>query len=263
MASHYNILVRTEYGLMVVNRNDWQEVDGRRFGVGYELMQSGRYQPEEMALIRRVLAALPPDPVALDIGANIGVNALVMAESIGPGGCLHAFEPQRVIFQMLMGNLALNSIENVLCHNLALGAAAGELELPPVDYARNWSFGGLGLGKASPEPQFRPGDSTQGVPVRRVAVRTLDSFELERIDFIKLDVEEMEVDVLQGGVETIERTRPVMLVEWLARDAGRLPRYLHDLGYEMHRAGMNLLCIPLESSRAMPLEGTAPLEVKD
>ena len=42
MASHYNILVRTEYGLMVVNRNDWQEVDGRRFGVGYELMQSGR-----------------------------------------------------------------------------------------------------------------------------------------------------------------------------------------------------------------------------
>jgi len=263
VARHYNILVRTEYGLMVVNRNDWQEVDGRRFGVGYELMQSGRYQPEEMALIRRVVAALPPNSVALDIGANIGVNALVLAEALGPEGCLHAFEPQRVIFQMLMGNLALNSIENVHCYNLALGAAPGELELPPVDYARNWSFGGLGLGKPSPEPQFRPGDSTDGVPRCRVEVRTLDSFAFERIDFIKLDVEEMEADVLEGGAATIERTRPVMLVEWLERDAGRLPRYLYELGYEMHRAGMNLLCLPVESSLTIPLEGTVPLTLGD
>lgn len=263
MSAHYNILVRTEYGLMVVNRNDWQEVDGKRFGVGYELMQAGRYQPGEMALIRRVVAALPPNPVALDIGANIGVNTLVMSEALGAAGCLHAFEPQRVIFQMLMGNLALNSIENVYGYNLALGTAPGELELPPLDYARNWSFGGLGLGQPSPKPQFGPGDATDGLPIRRVEVRTLDSFGFDRVDFIKLDVEEMELDVLRGAAQTIERTRPVMLVEWLRRDRGRLPRYLFEIGYEMHLAGINLLCVPVETTRAIPLEGTEPLKVED
>lgn len=248
---------------MIVNRNDWQEVDGNRFGVGYELMQSGRYQPEEMALIRRIVAALPAAPVALDIGANIGVNALVLSEALGPAGCLHAFEPQRIVYQMLMGNLALNSIENVFAYNIALGAASGEIELPPLDYARNWSFGGLGLVKHSPQPQFPPGQGAPGVPPRYAEVRTLDSFGFERIDFIKLDVEEMELDVLRGGESSIERTRPVMLVEWLGRDEGRLPRYLHDIGYELHRAGFNLLCIPVESSRTHPLEGTEPLQIRD
>lgn len=79
-------------------------------------------------------------------------------------------------------------------------------------------------------PQFAAGESAADLPRRRTEVRTLDSFGFERIDFI---------------------------------DAGGLPRYLHELGYEMHRAGFNLLCIPVESSREYPLEGTEPLPIRD
>jgi len=179
--------------------------------------------------------------VILDIGANIGVHTLYFSEIAGPRGKVLAFEAQRIVFQMLMGNLALNSIENVHGHQLALGRAAGSLTLPPVSYSQPENFGGVSLAQAA--PAGAGGDASTG---ESVTVATLDSFNLARVDFIKLDVEGMEEDVLAGASRTLDRTRPVMQVEWLGHD-GRLPLMLtQTLDYRVFRAGMNLLCIPAE-----------------
>lgn len=246
----YNVVVPTAYGMMIVNRNDWMEKDGHRFGVGWDLLETGMYMQNELDALAAVVRSCGPDPVLLDIGANIGVHALMFSGLAGAHGRVYAFEAQRIIFQMLAGNLALNSIENVYARQIALGAAPGFLRLPPVDYAQPWSFGGMGLVDESPEPQFAHGTAERAAADRQelIEVATIDSLALPRVNFIKIDVEGMELDVLRGGAATIERDRPPMQVEWLARDNGALPAYLlDDLGYRVYEAGLNLICFPAEN----------------
>ena len=60
---------------------------------------------------------------------------------------MHAFEAQRVIFHMLAGNMALNSMENVHCHFMAVGAQAGSARIPRLDYHQHGSFGSLELNR--------------------------------------------------------------------------------------------------------------------
>jgi FkbM family methyltransferase len=245
----YNTLVPTDYGLMIVNSNDWAEApDGTRYGIGYDLTHTGCYQQGELDSLAMLVRTCPPDPVLVDVGANIGVHSLWFAGLAG-AGVVHAFEAQRVVFQALMGNLALNSIENVFAHQVALGAAPGRLRLQPVDYAQPWNFGGMGLIDESPDPQFAHGTPERAAADRgeEVEVVTLDSFALDRVDLIKIDVEGMEEDVLRGGAATIERHRPLMQLEWLGRDGGSLPRHLlGEIDYRVYQSGLNLLCVPAE-----------------
>lgn len=248
-AARYNVIVPTAYGTMIVNRNDWMELQGERFGVGWDLLQSGQYAQPELDNLATLLRSCRADPVVLDIGANIGVHSLWFSGLVGARGMVHAFEAQRIVYQMLMGNLAINSIENVLARQVAVGAAPGRLRLPPVDYARHWNFGGMGLIDEGPDPQFAHGSDERARAERgeSIEVVTLDSLALPRVDLIKIDVEGMEQDVLAGACATIERDRPLMQVEWLARDHGALPAFLlDDLGYRVYQSTMNLLCVPAE-----------------
>ena len=247
--TRYNIIVPTAYGTMIVNRNDWMESNGDRFGVGWELMETGRYMQVELDNLTLFLGSCKPNPVLLDIGANIGVHSLLLSSLAGGQGIVHAFEAQRIVYQMLLGNLAINSIENVYTRQVAIGAASGTLRLPPVDYSRNWNFGGMALIDEGPDPQFVPGSAERSAADRKedIEVITLDSLALPRVDFLKIDVEGMERDVLVGGRITLERDRPLMQVEWLGRDRGALPAYLlDDLGYRIYQSTMNLLCVPME-----------------
>ena len=259
----YNVVIPTSHGMMIVNRNDWQSPDGKvRFGVGYELMEKGAYMPGELADLGRLLAFCAPDPVILDIGANIGVHSLFFSDIAGPRGKVIAFEAQRIVFQILMGNLALNSIENVYGHHVALGSAPGSLKLPPVDYSRPWNFGGMSLKEESPEPQFAPGTPESEAADRNefVPVIALDSLKLDRVDFIKLDVEGMEEEVLRGAARTLDKTRPLMQVEWFGHDRGRLPLFLLEhLDYRLYQAGNNLICVPNERADGLSIEGISEI----
>jgi FkbM family methyltransferase len=254
----YNVVIPTRYGMMIVNRNDAYSHGADRFGVGHELLETGEFVPAELQAMGQLMGFCAADPVVLDIGANIGVHTLFMSEAIGPGGRIHAFEAQRILFQVLMGNLALNSIENVYGYCAAVGREDGSLKLPPVDYAKPWNFGGMGLVTESPYPQFAHGTPERAAAERNetVPVITLDSLKLERVDFIKLDVEGMEEDVLRGAARTLDVTRPIMQIEWLMRDGGSLPLYLLEtLDYRVYQAGMNLLCIPAERADAQVIHG--------
>lgn len=236
----YNVVVPTAYGMMIVNRNDVAEGRGGRIGVGWELMQSGHYAQAELDTLALMVRACRPDCVLLDIGANIGVHSLWFSQCVGPGGRVFAFEARRIAFQMLMGNLALNSVENVYARQVAIGAAPGTLHLDPVDYSLPRSFGSMSLRDAHADRE--PAEGCEAI-----AVVTLDGLDLPRVDLVKIDVEGMELDVLRGGHGTIERERPLLQVEWLGGDGGGLPWYLvDDLGYRVYQDGINLVCIPAE-----------------
>jgi FkbM family methyltransferase len=163
--------------------------------VGRSLHEYGEFSEGEVEIFRSVLR---PGDIAVDIGANIGAHTIPMAQLVGPTGFVFCFEPQRILFNILCGNVALNELVNVKAYPLALGRAPGQTRVMPLDYRGANDFGGVPLGGAQGEP---------------VAVATLDQIGLAKVRFMKIDVEGMEIEVLLGAKGLLARDRPLLYVE--------------------------------------------------
>ena len=241
--ARYNVVMATEQGTFIVNRQDR--------GVGWQLATRGAYDPDEIALFHTLVRSLRrEDAVVLDIGANIGVHAVALAELVGPKGRVHAFEAQRIVFQMLAGNLALNSLENVFCHHQAVGAAPGRIPIPQFDYAQPLSLGSVEFGPEQREPigQLRRHDPAR---VEHVEVVTVDGLGLPAVHLMKVDVEGMELDVLRGAAQTVARDRPIVFVEYLKSERKELAAWLLAAGYRLFPHRHNWLCLPRNSPVAV------------
>lgn len=250
MSTQAFILAATSGGPMLVNRFDFNHApDGKTaYGVGAQLLASGAYDAEEILWCRRTLTTLRAGRgdkiVALDCGANIGVHTLAMAQHMEGWGNVLAFEAQERVFYALCGNIALNNLWNAHARKVALAAESGTLRIPQPDYCRPASFGSLEL-------QFRAevehiGQSISYASKDMVAVNStsLDDLHLPRADFIKLDVEGMELGVLEGASTLIKRHRPVMLIEWIKSGQEELRDFLAPFGYEVVVEGANLVATP-------------------
>jgi hypothetical protein len=73
----------------------------------------------------------------------------------------------------------------------------------------------------------------------------LDTLNLPRVDLIKIDIEGMEMEALEGAREMIERSSPVLLIESIKADRETIRTWLQDRGYRAIEAGINLLAIHL------------------
>ncbi len=175
-------------GTFLFNRNDTF--------VGRSLELYGEWCEAEIELLDQVVK---PGDVVLDVGANIGTHVVPFSRMVGDGGCVVAFEPQRLVFQNLCANLALNGICNVVAHEVGVGREAGWVQVPVLDPRQEFNFAALAIsGHAS------------GAMVKVVRI---DDLKLTRCNLIKVDVEGMEVDVLTGATATLERLKPVLFVE--------------------------------------------------
>lgn len=164
--------------------------------IGRSLDCYGEFAEAELDLLGQMLR---PGQVALDIGANIGVHTVFLAQKTGPQGIVVAIEPQRLVHQLLDANVALNALTNVRTERLVLGASAGETKVPLLNPARELNFGGLEIG------QWDQGETT--------TVSTLDALDLPACHLIKMDVEGMELDVLRGGEQRIRESMPIIYLE--------------------------------------------------
>jgi len=201
---------RCREGAMIYNVNDEY--------IGRSLDTYGEISREEVDLYRQILQ---PSMTALEVGANIGVHTIPLARCVGPGGRVVAFEPQRIVFQMLCANVALNALANVVTHQAAVGRETGTVMVPAVDYLQPGNFGGVSLGAGG-----------SGETVRVV---TIDSLELSACHFIKIDVEGMERDVIEGAADTIRRFRPRLYIENDRREKSQaLIGQLLDLDYRLY-----------------------------
>jgi FkbM family methyltransferase len=255
----FNHLATTRFGPMLINRHD--------IYIGRSLELYGEFSAAEVYLLAPHLRA---GDTVVDAGANIGAHTVPFAQSVGATGAVHAFEPQRVVFQTLCANVALNSLTNVYCRQAALGDSPGTICVPALDYAKDNNFGGLGLG------QYRTGE--------HVSVETLDALQLERCRLIKIDVEGMEVQVLRGARETIARCRPFLYVENDRQEHAReLIALLLEQEYRLYWhcpplfapdnyrgnpenvfgqvISVNMLCVPQESD--VTITGLAPITSPD
>src|SRR5665213_2213482 len=125
------IEVETRYGRMWALRGD-------RYITG-ALQAYGEYCEAEADVFRQLVK---PGMTVVEAGANIGIHTVMMARACAPGRLI-AFEPQQRAFQLLCANLTMNEIANVIAYPEALGAAAGAVEIPPVDYGVGGNFGSV------------------------------------------------------------------------------------------------------------------------
>lgn len=156
------------------------------------------YEPSVRAAIDRF--ALPGE-TCYDIGANLGLWSLRMAERVGSAGRIVAFEALPATAAMLAKNVALSSLDNVEVAPVALGAETGQV---PFYVAPDIGRSGL------------TGESRDDTPVR-VPMRRLDDVWEEqgrpRVRFVKMDVEGAELLVLLGGARFFGETRPITCCE--------------------------------------------------
>lgn len=245
----YNVVVPTKYGVMCVNRNDFCS---RFAGVGRILMETGEYYDHEMEVIRSMVKFLPEDGVAYDIGGNVGVHTLVLAKYFKKGR-VYVFEPQRLVFQQLVANIALNSLTNVYPQNMALGNEDGSLAVPALDPFKPASYGSLELGRPQVEDIGQWPDA--GLPKETVPLKKVDNLGFPDPAFIKIDVEGMELDVLKGAHDVIMRARPIMFIEYLKNDSSALLAGIKALNYDVYDFAptYNYLCIPSEKMKVQGL----------
>jgi tRNA1(Val) A37 N6-methylase TrmN6 len=130
------MIVPTVYGQMMVNRYDINQTEA--------LFKTGKaVDHEEIMMLARILRTLGPELTVLDVGANFGTYSIALAAAAAK---IHAFEPQRLIYNLLVGSVALNALTNVYCHNVALGDREGRVEIPQYDYNRPMNFGSVEFG---------------------------------------------------------------------------------------------------------------------
>jgi len=225
--------------------------------MGGSLQKYGEFSVGEQSVFSQIVG---PGALVVEVGANIGAHTVQLARLAGHDGEVHAFEPQRIVFQALCANLALNQCANVFARQAAVGEKAGTITVPPLDPAVRTNFGGVSL---------------QGVTFgESVPLVTLDSLDLPACQFLKVDVEGMEVEVLRGSEQLIETHRPIMYLEndRVERSA-ELLGIVERLGYAAYWhfprvfnpdnyfgdaenvfgdvASVNILCVPKETKLAV------------
>lgn len=184
-----------------------------------------------------------PGDVCVDIGAALGLYTVTLSRLVGPQGTVHSIEPLVFAHPALSYLLRPREGRNVVRHSVALGTSEGRdvMSVPvrhgsPVTGRSFLTSGADGLGSNA--------EFTDHLEVV-VRTDTLDRFcaanGIERLDFVKADVEGAELRVLQGGTETIERFRPKLLLEIEERHVRRfgyraldVRDWLAERGYRMH-----------------------------
>ena len=224
------VLTATDHGAMLVNRMDYNLTAQGGYGVGYQLLETGVFDPLEVMTVVELLKIRRKHHgdgvMALDCGANIGVHTIEWAKLMTGWGNVLAFEAQERVFCALVGNITINNCFNARAMNVALSSSEGTLAIPQPDYRQNASFGSLELKKRANTENI--GQAIDYAPEALVQVRQLaiDSLNYQRLDLIKIDVEGMELEVLAGAEQTIKRCRPIMLIECIKTDQVALRNWL-------------------------------------
>jgi len=153
----------------------------------------------------------------LDIGAHTGTYSIALSIYASK---VHSFEPQKMTYYALCGSIALSNAKNVTAHNVALGAP-DQVGTQTLNIRSN-DGGGSSL-------------QTFADPVlaqEQVEVRTLDSYNFQNIGFIKMDVEDNELNVLKGAAQTIKQNNyPTILFESNYENKALFSYIINELGY--------------------------------
>jgi FkbM family methyltransferase len=161
-------------------------------GVGL-WVDAGKYENE---VLREIERWLRPGDTFVDVGANVGLFSVLAAGIVGESGTVVAVEPHPRVHRFLTENLALNSLQRVKTHQVAVGAEAGTAFLSD---------------RHADDQNALAATGTLAVSVVR-----LDSLlgDVPHIRVLKIDVEGHELEVLRGAGDVLQRCDAVLLELW-------------------------------------------------
>lgn len=159
--------------------------------------------------------------VFVDIGSHVGKYAIATAKAVGEEGLVVAIEPHPETSKALQRNVKLNHLQNLVALNLAawnrscrlkfyVGASSSEFSVNRTCY-----------------------DNSVDVQAKRMDELLIHDLKLRRVDWIKIDVEKAEVEVLQGLEETLSRFKPKLIVEVWSKNMEMVKALLKRHGYSM------------------------------
>jgi len=165
---------------------------------GGMIFWDGHYEKDSSWIINHFLRE--PNSIAVDIGANIGAYTLMLAEI---AGSVHSVEPHPDFYNRLNRNIRLNKIKNVILYNLAISSDIGERVLysPPSDMLNK------SASLTSSNPALKEKIMVQAL--------TLNKFlaDFVRLDFLKIDADGSDADIIISGISELNRLKPVIYFE--------------------------------------------------
>ena len=216
-------------------------------GIDFSIYLLGAFERSTVATLQKLVK---PSDVVFDVGANMGAHTLGLARSVGSAGQVFAFEPADFAFAKLQRNLALNPELEARTHprQLLLAATATERAQPEI-YA-SWPL--------EQNDAVHPKHRGRLVTTRNATTDTLDQVVaregIDRLNLIKIDVDGHELPVLQGGLATLAKFRPILVMEMSPyvhaeehNSFAALVALLRDARYAIQHAG-NWEPLPLEAA---------------
>ncbi len=193
-------------------------------------MLSGTFDKTTLGIIDTFVKA---GDVCLDIGANAGALTLALAKKVGKTGKVYAFEPGKPTYDRLVTNRELNPGYAEIIETFQMGLSDQSGTLYWCEHEENRGDANL---------SERPAPSAIPVPVSTVDLQ-FQNILIGKLDFVKIDVESMEYEVITGGMETWGKYHPVMYYETLKEfEAFRKKpvfKYIEDLlsglGYAFYK----------------------------
>ena len=195
------------------------------------------------------------DSVVIEAGCHVGSHSVRLAQLAKK---VHYFEPLESSFEILSKNLELN-IENSAKYEIHKNGAGEKFKETSFAWIPNNNIGGTGLddnpqGIPNISKEVAQGEWFNDVNKQKVEVVPIDSLNLEKLDFMKVDVEGYEPFVIQGAMETIKKCRPVIIMECFKDHNGNVStveeleekyKELIDIGYRVEFvSGPDYLFIP-------------------
>lgn len=157
------------------------------------------WEPSTISYLQKNLS---PEDVVIEVGANIGAHSLTISKIIGPNGHLHAIEPTDFAYNKLSANFILNP-------NLATNTSLHK------KYVSNKELAEVSKIRSSWQIDKTPKSEEAMDEDLNVEIITLDEFfkDLDRLDFIKIDIDGFDYKALSGGEYLIKKFRPKVFIE--------------------------------------------------
>lgn len=211
--------------------------------IGYEIRYRGHWEFRDTLEIIECFQQHYADQsgIMLDLGCNIGSWTLPLAQRY-PKNTVMSFDCQSAMIECLNQTIQLNNLTNVQTRHCAISDSCKTEIKPDIDYT--W---GVNFGAYEYEPPWHNSDFNCKTTDSRhkVTVVTIDSLEMDRVVFIKLDIEGMEYQALQGGIKTIQRDHPFIAFENHKTNRAAAEGLCRDLGYKIAKTvGQMTLAIP-------------------
>ncbi len=225
------------HGKFIVNVNDHFHANALKHGITH-------IEPE-LQMIYEVVDTLEDNSVIIDGGTNAGFVLIPLAQRTKHKNIkIIGFEPQRVMHAAVSGSLVLNDLyENCIVINAGLSDNNGAGYLNLLDYSQHNDFGTVRV-NVNQRPENKPFLCFDDSFVR---LTTVDSLNLPRLDFMKLDVESHELHALRGAEQTLKKFKPKMWIEHPLVGIQNIRNLLNSFGlnYEVtDKDGSNCLCTP-------------------